>query len=60
MPYLFGALVVANLAMFGYFWTNPVELQIGTTSAQTAKTQLQNPMIYRNTSQYMPPLIGEK
>lgn len=60
MPYLFGALVLANLAMFGYFWTNPVAHQASTASVQTAKGELQQPMIYKNTSESLPPLIGEK
>lgn len=60
MPYLFGLLVLANVAMFGYFWTNPAEHSVNMTSVQNAKAELQRPMVYKNTSDALPPLIGEK
>lgn len=60
MPYLFGVLVLANVAMFGYFWTNPAEHKTNMASVQAAKAQLQQPMVYQNSSKSLPPLIGEK
>lgn len=60
MPYIFGALVLANVAMFGYFWAKPADYQHNVASVQVAKAQLQKPIIYQNSTQSLPPLIGEK
>lgn len=58
MPYIFGALVAANVALFGYYWLMPSEPHEGT--AAVVKSQLQKPMAYQNSSQALPPLLGEK
>lgn len=57
MPYIFGFLVAANVAMFGYYWFFPVENQ---NTVDVAKAQLQKPLNYQNNTANMPPLIGEK
>lgn len=58
MPYLFGLLVAANVALFGYFWMNPATSN--NASVEMAKSQLQKPMPYQNNTHALPPLIGEK
>lgn len=59
MPYVFGFLVLLNVALFGYFWANPAS-ENDTGTLNVAKTQLQKPLNYQNSSQQLPPLIGEK
>lgn len=58
MPYVFGLLAAANIALFGYFWfrTPPTS----TPSFEQAQVQLQKPLTYQNNSDKLPPLIGEK
>lgn len=58
MPYLFGLLVLANVAALGYFWFQPEDKN--SPSFEAAKAQLQKPLNYQNNSAHLPPLIGEK
>lgn len=57
MPYIFGALLVVNIVLFGYFWAtsdNP------DNSVEQARAELQKPIEVKNTSNEIPPQIGEK
>lgn len=57
MPYIFGALLVVNIVLFGYFWAtsdNP------DNSVEQARAELQKPIEVKNTSHEIPPQIGEK
>lgn len=56
MPYVFGALVALNVALFGYFWFKPS--QGGTF--EEVKSQVQKPLHYQNNSHTIPPPIGQK
>lgn len=58
MPYLFGLLVLANVAAFGYFWLQPDNKN--TQGFENAKAQVQKPIKYQNNSANLPPLIGQK
>lgn len=57
MPYLFGALVLANLGLFGCYFVKPPSHD-GSYLAEKAK--LDKPMHYINSTNELPPLIGEK
>lgn len=57
MPYIFGALVVFNVALFAYFGLAP-KTDVGTLDM--VQTQLTHPIRYQNNSHNIPPLIGEK
>lgn len=57
MPYIFGALVVFNVALFAYFGFTS-ETDVGTLDV--VHTQLTHPIHYQNNSHNIPPLIGEK
>lgn len=57
MPYVFGALVVLNLALFGYYWKNSPQ---STGTLNEVKASLQHPINFTNSSSQLPPLIGEK
>ncbi|MDO4249888.1 MAG: hypothetical protein Q4C68_00075 [Moraxella sp.] len=57
MPYLFSALMLANIALFGYFWFAPPAAD---KSVEVAKSQLQRPVVFINSSSELPPPIGEK
>lgn len=56
MPYVFGILAVLNVAIFGFFWFNPVT---GGTYEQV-KSTIQKPVNYQNNSRDIPPVIGDK
>ena len=58
MRYLFLALVVLNIVVFGYysFLSQPAESK----SVAQARTQLVNPVTATNVSNELPPMIGTK
>lgn len=57
MPYVFGALVLVNLGLFGYYWVKPPQ---STGTLDEVKATLTQPVNYINTTNTMPPLVGEK
>lgn len=57
MPYIFGFLVVVNIAFFAYSWFFPSQHN-GTLD--TVKTSLQKPLNYQNNTANIPPLVGDK
>lgn len=57
MPYIFGALVVFNIALFAYFGLNP---KTDTGTLDSIRNELAYPIHYQNNSHNIPPLIGEK
>lgn len=57
MAYIFGLLFVLNIAMFGYFMTVP---KGESESVKSAKISLQSPLEYKNTTNQLPPEIGQK
>ena len=57
MPYLFSALLLANVALFGYLWFAPPAAD---QSVAAAKAQVQRPLPFINSSKELPPEIGEK
>lgn len=58
MPYLFGALVVANAIVLGFylFLKEPSD----TKSLQMAKAEIQQPLPFANSAEFIPPPIGSK
>lgn len=57
MPYVFGFLVVVNIAFFGYSWFFPKEHN-GTLD--TVKASLKKPLDFQNNTANIPPLVGDK
>lgn len=57
MPYIFGILVMLNLGLFGYYWAKPPQ---STGTLDEVKASLDKPINFINTTNTMPPLIGEK
>lgn len=57
MPYLFGALVIANVALFGFLWLNPIESE---GSVEKVKSELQQPISVINSSNDIPSSVGQK
>ncbi len=55
MPYLFGALVMANLALFGYFWFMPNDDKAGTLTE--VRASIDKPIPFVNNSKNIPPSI---
>lgn len=58
MPYLFGGLVVVNAIVLGFylFLKEPTD----TKSLQMAKAEIQQPLDFVNSAQFIPPPIGSK
>lgn len=56
MPYLFGLLVLANVALLGYSLFMPSSDK----SVEQAKSQLTASTTFTNTTNQLPPEIGEK
>lgn len=56
MPYAFGALVVANALLLGYylFLYEPAP----SDSVTEVQAQISNPISFENTSEHLPPIIG--
>lgn len=57
MSYLFTFLVIANAALLGYLLLVPKKESIET---QAARTSLQAPVTFENTTDKLPPEIGSK
>lgn len=57
MPYVFGCLVLANVALFGYFMMTPKQ---ESQALKQAQAQLQAPVEFSNTTSQLPPEIGKK
>lgn len=57
MPYIFGLLVLINMAFFGYSWFVPKQ-DLGTL--EQTKSQLERPLNYQNSTHAIPPLVGQK
>lgn len=56
MPYLFGLLVLANAALLGYSLLVPSTDK----NVERAKTSLVAPVSFTDTTNQLPPEIGEK
>lgn len=57
MPYVFVGLLAINLVIFGYFITREDD---SSASIEKARSELKTPLTVTNTSNEIPPLIGEK
>lgn len=57
MPYVFGALLIANVALFGFLWANPNQSD---ASVERVKSELVKPISVINSSGDIPPPIGQK
>lgn len=57
MPYIFGALLIANVALFGFLWFNPNQTD---ASVERVQSELTKPMKVVNSSHEIPPPIGQK
>lgn len=59
MPYIFGGLVVVNALLLAFFiFLHQPNSQ--TDSVKSAKAQLTQPIEFENSTEKLPPLIGEK
>lgn len=58
MPYIFAILVVANAALLGYLLIAPKSTE--STEIQQARTKATMPVSFKNTTDQLPPEIGEK
>lgn len=57
MSYLFSFLVIANAALLGYLLLIP---KTESTDIQAARSSLQAPVSFENTTDKLPPEIGKK
>lgn len=57
MPYIFGLLVIANVALLGYFG---FVYEPSRADVSDYQTQLTKPISFENTSIQAPPVIGTK
>lgn len=55
MPYLFGLLVMVNLALFGYFWL--VSNDDKTGALNEVRASIEKPIPFVNNSHNIPPSI---
>lgn len=57
MPQIFGALVLANAVLFGYLLLVPKGVD---KNVEQVKSRLTAPVAFTNTTNQLPPEIGEK
>ena len=57
MPQIFGALVLANAVLFGYLLLVPKGVD---KNVEQAKSRLTTPVAFTNTTNQLPPEIGEQ
>lgn len=58
MPYLFGGLVLLNAITLGYYLF--VQQPTTTQSLQIAQAEITQPLVFKNSAEYIPPPIGSK
>ena len=58
MPYLFGGLVLLNAITLGYYLF--LKQPSTTQTFKTAKEEVTQPLAFKNSAEYIPPLIGSK
>lgn len=58
MPYLFGGLVLLNAVTLGYYLF--LKQPSMTQTLKTAKEDITQPLVFTNSAEYIPPVIGSK
>ena len=58
MPYLFGGLVLLNAVTLGYYLF--LKQPSTTQTLKTAKEDITQPLVFTNSAEYIPPVIGSK
>ena len=58
MPYLFGGLVVLNAAALGYYLF--LQQPTSTETLKDAQDEITQPLVFTNSAEYIPPVIGTR
>lgn len=58
MPYLFGSLVVINAITLGYYLF--LQQPSSTQTLKAAQDEITQPLVFINSAEYIPPVIGSK